>query len=35
MVGIPSPIKKKCSTMVNETVQYYTENGVKPVYDTA
>ena len=22
-----------CSTMVNETVQYYTENGAKPVYD--
>ena len=21
-----------CSTMVNETVQYYTENGAKPVY---
>ena len=21
-----------CSTMVNETVQYYTENGGKPVY---
>ena len=28
----PKSLTVLCSTMVNETIQYYTENGGSPVY---